>query len=521
VLLALGLAAANILLGNLNQDEGWYLLAALRTADGQWPYRDFLFTQGPVMPVVYGFLSPLWAPQGVLGGRVLTALLGLLSSAVAALLAARLAPASRRRDAAFTAWLLTACVPVHSYFTAIPKTYALTSLLLAAGFAMVARPGRWRSAAVAGALLGLAAATRISVGLALPVVGVALLLRRRDPAWRGAWLGFGVGGALALALTFGLCWLSFGDRFVFAQNYHATREGGTLGAWLALRVGFVSRSLQAYPLPWILGTGLLLTSWPWQSRRAASTIPPSPVLSATVWTVLAVTALHGLSPFPYDDYQTPVMPLLAAAVAALLWQRLDSAPAKALRAVPLLLAAAALLLAAASPLLMEWMVIRKDRFWFERKPRPDVLALRDVGHWVREAMPKGGVLLTQDAYLAVEAGSQVPAGLEMGPFSVFPGLGDEQARHHHVHTPATLEALIAATDAPLAATSGYTFALACPGTGPLPEADRQTLMDTLARYYEPVRNVPNFGQAHTTLTLWRRRLAPLGPETAVGPHGDQ
>lgn len=504
VLFALGLAATNVLLGNLNHDEGWYLLAALRTARGQWPYGDFLFTQGPAMPWVYGLLSPLWAPHGVLGGRILTTLLGLAASALAAGLAGRMAPSRRRNAAALTAWLLTACVPVHSYFVAIPKTYALTALLLSAGFLAIARPRGVLCAAVSGMLLGLAAATRISVGLALPVVGIALLLRRRDPDWRGAWIGFGVGGTLALALTYGLCWARFGDAFVFAQSYHATREGGSLAAWVSLRVGFVSRSLQAYPLPWTLGACLLAATG--LRRTAAPDAKLHPLVPTAGVTVLAITLLHALSPFPYDDYQTPAMPLLAAAVAAALWQCLDSAPPRVARLAPTVVALAAALTALASPLLMDWMVIRKDRFWFQRKPRPDILVLRDAGRWVRSQMAReGALLLTQDAYLAVEAGCDVPPGLEMGPFSLFPDLDDAEARRHHVHTARTLSTLIAETDAPLAATSGYTFALACPGTGPLPEETRRALFDVLARRYEPIREIADFGQAHTVLTVWRRR----------------
>jgi hypothetical protein len=54
------LAAASVWLGGLNQDEGWYLYAAQLVRDGRMPYRDFFFTQGPLMPVVYSFLVPVF-----------------------------------------------------------------------------------------------------------------------------------------------------------------------------------------------------------------------------------------------------------------------------------------------------------------------------------------------------------------------------------------------------------------------------------------------------------------------------
>ena len=48
------LAAVNVWFGPLNADEGWYLLAAQNVSRGMVPYRDFLYTQGPVLPFVYG-----------------------------------------------------------------------------------------------------------------------------------------------------------------------------------------------------------------------------------------------------------------------------------------------------------------------------------------------------------------------------------------------------------------------------------------------------------------------------------
>ncbi|MDD3604519.1 MAG: hypothetical protein PHD86_04960, partial [Kiritimatiellae bacterium] len=66
------LTAANILLGELNQDEGWYLYAAGQVARGALPYRDFAFTQAPVMPFVYAATDVLVRAWGVAGDRIVT-----------------------------------------------------------------------------------------------------------------------------------------------------------------------------------------------------------------------------------------------------------------------------------------------------------------------------------------------------------------------------------------------------------------------------------------------------------------
>ena len=59
--------------------------------------------------------------------------------------------------------------------------------------------------------------------------------------------------------------------------------------------------------------------------------------------------------------------------------------------------------------------------------------------------------------------------------------------------------------APWAAFSGYGLSIAAPGIVELPAAEQARLRAALERRYEPVRGIPDFGQAHTTLVIYRRR----------------
>ena len=518
------LALANVVLGPLNQDEGVYLAAARCVAHGLAPYRDFLFLQAPGLPVFYGLLSRLWDTPGsllgpLLSARLLTAVLGLAAAGLAGLAAARWAPAGRRRDAALLAWLLTACAPVHSYYASIPKTYSLASLFLAGGVLLLTRAGKVRSASFgAGVAIGLAAATRHSLALAAPAACLSLWLAaprgHRREGFRTAFF-CGLGVLFALVPAFGALFLTPGGRFTLA--YHSARAVPGAAQWLALRAGFVSRSAQAYPLLWLLAA-LLAVGIP---RRAARDAAPAEPSLVAAWTAAAaITAAHFLAPFPYDDYQTPVMPVLAAAAAASLARRSAPSPAR-LRA----LALAALVLAAASPLLLDWVVIRKDRLWFEMKRVPDTLVLRDVGRRVRALSDAAGGnrnLLTQDAYLAVEAGLPLPRGLEMGPFSFFPHLGDADAKRFRVHNGNTLLRMVHSPFAPaLAATSGYAFAIDSPSADRVPEDIRSRILAEIAEAYEPVETIPDFGQSHTTLTLWRRAGPPPSPVEILPPNAPE
>jgi hypothetical protein len=506
---AVAIAAAAIAFGPLNQDEGWYLYAALETAAGRLPYRDFFFTQGPLLPVVYGWLAPLWADTGVLGGRIVTAALGLLASALGAVLAARAAAPGGRLAAGVTAFALAACGVYHAYFMTIPKTYALAGLLLAGGLLALtrcARGGRgglvW--AAAAGALLAAAAGTRLSLGAALAVTGLWLLANRRRLG--AAWLAFGIGGAIGLALVYGPFVLAAPEGFRFAQTFHTGRAGG--GALFV--AGSIARLLRGYlPL-----AGLAAAAAAWRlcgcSRQNAGGASDDGVAWPALWLWVAgtVAAVHLASPYPYDDYQVPVMPLTAAAAAAWLTGAAGrcAAPAAARAAAVWAVLAFCGLATAASPLVQDWFVIRQDRFWVVQKKTPDLAVLRRVGAALkrpgtRETAPR---LLTQDVYLAVESGRRVPAGLEMGPFGYFPDLDADQARRVLVLNRARLLEIIATTDAPDAAISGYAFAIGAPAMTELDAAEQRSIREALARRYSRVGEIRDFGQGWTTLELWSR-----------------
>jgi hypothetical protein len=501
LLLAVVLYAANLWFGLLNQDEGWYLYAALETLRGHLPYRDFFFTQGPVLPLVYGVLAPLWSPAGVLGGRALTALLGLGGCLLAAFLAARAVAAPRRLAAGTLVLAFLAVNVYHSYFTTIPKTYALAACLLLGGYAVLTGAGQPRRAwlaAIAGVLLAAAAGTRLSLGVLLAVTGFWLLWHRRAFGW--AWFWFGIGGGAGLALIYGPSVLQAREQFLFANSFHAAREGGRSLLFVA---GSVARAIRGY-LPLAL-FGVALAAWQaWTPRRddtpAADARPSWPGL--WLLSFAAVFAVQLLSPYPYDDYQVPIFPLLAAAVAVLAVQ----ATADALRpAVVWVAVAGAILAAVASPINQDWFLLRQDRFWAVKRAPSDLAKLRQVGRQLREIAPADRPLLTQDTYLAVEARRRVPAGLELGPFGYFPELDDAKAARCRVLNRAGLLRLLRQTDAPVAAFSGYALAIGAPSMKELSPEAQSELWQAVADRYDQIDTVPDFGQGATKLGIWTLR----------------
>ena len=129
--------------------------------------------------------------------------------------------------------------------------------------------------------------------------------------------------------------------------------------------------------------------------------------------------------------------------------------------------------------------------------------LKAVSDVVRKHSSGSDLLLTQDLYLAVQAGRRVPRGLEMGPFSYFPDLSPDRARRLKVVGQEGLEELLRTTPARLAAVSGYGFAIQSPGVVEVSEEDRSSFLRLLNLRYRPLGHFPGFGQANTTVDLYQ------------------
>lgn len=503
--LAVALGSFVVWWGALNQDEGWYIYAAQMVRSGLLPYRDFFFTQGPALPFIYSLFTPVWAQgsplAGIVGARVVTFLIGLGGSIACAYLAALLTTGEnvRRRTAALIAFTLLACNIYHVYFTTIPKTYSLGSLFVLLGFLSLVQGVRKKCAAlfcVSGFLLALASGTRISLVLILGVVGVSLLLMFKHYRWAFFW--FGIGGVIGLALTYG--YFAFDDAsrttLLAAQEYHASR--GASGLMFA--IGSISRLVRGYFALVVVGV-MACAMWGAKhyggqsdgEKSDASTVFLSWVL---ILSALVVMGLQLAAPFPYDDYQVPVMGLIAAVAAA----RFASYKGNAFVACALVFLATF-----SSPLLQEWKAHPQDRFWSRLKEQSEVAKLREMGREINELDPGGKELLTQDLYLAVETGRTVPRGLEMGPFSYFPKWSEERAAAVHVLSRKALRKLLESAPCRIAVMSGYAFAISAPKCDETPFDEQVELFGILKQHYELCDTEKDFGQNATTLLVLCRK----------------
>lgn len=488
------LVGAAVWLGALNQDEGWYLYAANMCAEGKILYHDFFYTQAPVMPILYSGFTWVWDSFGILGARIFTATIAFVALMFFAETASRLVGKENRWVAALTVFILLGSNLYHLYYTAIPKTYALSSLLLSVGFFLLSfiKPDTGRTskrdayyALMAGVWLALAAGTRISLGAVLAVVGFALLFSFRRYRW--SFLFFGLGGIAGLALVYGpfLYFPQTREGLLAAQSYHAARGGFDP----VFTIGSISRLVRWYlPVFILLGLGF-------RSLRGG-------VADMLLWSFVAVFGVQMLAPFPYEDYQVPVMGLLAvfAAVSFVDGVRESAFDARKLLLVLGLSWAASF----GSPLLEKWMTNGQDRFWTRKKEKCELAQLRDVAKIIEAEDPGGKTLLTQDLYLAIETGRKVPEGLEMGPFSM---LSDRQWRELLSSAPCELAAL----------SLGYTFTIAPPACTEVPFETQREYWRLLKRDYELVMQEEDFGQNSTPLVILRRKQSSVGKGKEQSP----
>ena len=448
-------------------------------------YRDFFFTQGPEMPEFYKAFIWAWGSGGLLGARVFTLILGFAGIFFAVCLAQHLAPEGRKGEAALIVFLLLGCNLYHLYYVAIPKTYALASMWVMSGFLVLSYWSKKPIALIiAGFALAFAAGTRISLGAILCVVGLWLLCSRQ---WRFL-LWFCIGGFGGLALVYGpyLCDAGARAGLIAAQQYHAARGGFDL-VWA---VGSVSRLVRWYlPVFIVLGLG-------WGIKvKVKGESEQWNGLNLLLFSFLAVVIVQMLAPFPYEDYQVPVMGLIAVYAAVNFVRNVNTPPFTFTSHLHLLLVLGLCFANSfGSPLLEKWMTNGQDRFWSLKKEKCELAQLRDVAKRIEAQDPGGKTLLTQDLYLAIETNRKVPKGLEMGPFAM---LTDEEWKKLLTET--------APAECKIAALSGYAFAIEPPVCKERSIEKQMEYWTLLKQNYNLVDREEVFGQNATTLLMLKRK----------------
>ena len=289
----------------IDGDEGFYLLASRLVLAHRIPYLDFLYTQAPLLPYVYGmwmkFMGLTWV-----SARTLSAL---LTVTLGVAVYGHVCNETGRLLAGLSAVLLFATSALIFAWYPIAKTYSLAGLLLFLAYAMLSRLSPDSSSwwmACGGLLLGLSVDTRSYVAGVAPVFAWWIIRQSETSRRVSNTLWFLGGLAVGIAPSVLLFALS-PDRYLFNNlGYHAMRSSaGLVGdlrwkvhiARLAL-VGPEDNGLQFGMLAAMSVAGLVL----WRNRRSAA------FLAFLIAFVLGLVSI--LPTPPYTQYFCLCMPFL-------------------------------------------------------------------------------------------------------------------------------------------------------------------------------------------------------------------
>ncbi|MBX3012033.1 MAG: hypothetical protein KF832_11030 [Caldilineaceae bacterium] len=402
----------------VNLDEGWYLNAARLVYSGQTLYRDFAYTQTPLLPYLYGLLQPL-VGLGLYQGRALTVLLAL----AAWLLSAR----SAYRLGGWRAGLFCLALLATSFFAAAQytytATYALTAFLMAAAIDLSLRAGPERRRTILAALLmSLAVTVRLSTVVVLPIFLIYLVLRSEQRVQTFWWALFTMG--LTLGLGLGCYWWWSGELMLYdIWGFHLDRILRT--RWQLRKIQ--ERTLKTafdFAVPLLLGG--LGTLWGLYRLKRQGWDGAPQALTVAIGLTLMAGALFGahIIPRTTDSYYNSLqLPMLCTAGALVLGQ-LSRPIAKPLTYwVPLVLVVL-------NGFTQGYATWRDGALTFP--PQNQIAVVRRAAQLVRDYTAPNTPLVSFNQHLALEAQRPTPPGYEMAIFSYRPTWTLEQAHAYKV-----------------------------------------------------------------------------------------
>ena len=201
--------------GRMSADEGFYAIASRNVMHGEIPYRDFAYTQMPLLPYLNGAAMSVlgWQMDTQRAINVFWALIGMV--AVVLTLRYRFASWEPALLAAFT----VAASPYWCEFQAMGKTYGAAGMFLAlATCTMLMKWPLYRRTVLVALLGTLATGCRLSVAPVIAFYIVALIIEAKDIKQRSILLAVSAAIAAVLLLPFYL--LAPGNMFFLVYEYH-------------------------------------------------------------------------------------------------------------------------------------------------------------------------------------------------------------------------------------------------------------------------------------------------------------
>ncbi len=304
ILLLTALATLFIALALLrpaDHDESQYVAAAVLTAHGLLPYRDFAYLQTPLQPFVLAPIAVLTGAWTWPALRLTNALLGLATVAFVHAAARRTGagPATARLCAALFA---TTDILLFSIGTA--RNDALPAACLAAALWLILREDRTRAGALTiGLLLAAAVAAKISYAFPAAAYGLYALAHPRHRVWLVAL------GAVPVVAFVGWTFALSPEGFLFGTLHFPAQAPAEYYAARPWKLSLAAKALDTLKFL-ALGAALpaLVLVARAAIRRRRVTLPDLLVLAGLVAALLPVPT--------WRQYLLPMLPPLFVALAA-------------------------------------------------------------------------------------------------------------------------------------------------------------------------------------------------------------
>ena len=322
LLLQLAAALVFVFYRTVDADEGFYLAAAQRVADGMMPYVDFFFPQAPLMPLTF-FAFSGWGIESLLLLRVLATLAGLATTYVMYQLVKR---TMRSSTVAATASFLMAFGGLFLTWHSTFKPYAFVDLALLISFSFLLRSGEDESIDskaifFAWLALGFAINFRSIFVVLIPIYVYALVLaarRARSAIAKPA--GIAALGILLPSLPAIYLLISSPEQFYFNNlGFHLQREPIDSVAKLVLHKLTVLGKFFALPQTILLVGAAIASYFLMRSRYVQKTI----IYKSAGLFALVITAVY-LVPTPmhlqYFQQATPYLIMMSLPTAAYVLQ---------------------------------------------------------------------------------------------------------------------------------------------------------------------------------------------------------
>ena len=452
--LYLGIAGYFVQHGMINFDEGFYAYVAREAMRGRVPYRDFAYTQTPVLPYLQGAAMSVTG-YGVREQRWINAACGALALVLGLLVWRRHGVRWGHCVVLALVWCL--CVPL-LYYDTIGKTYAWAQLWLvvaATAFFVPARP------LIKLALFSLAGV--LAVGCRLTVL----------PAVLGLWVGL-VGlekERLSWTLLFavpGLTALLILGPFFAADPMNASFWGLYYHFWYHSQSALPSQHLGSLwqSIVMVPGIAMLVVvslAGAWRNPREPGS-----------WILLAGLAGWMLSaglPDVSTDYAIPCLPLAIVGSGCLFRPALHSSRAMTVGfPVGLLALTVGRLFFVPSDIFLDGYLAAVER----------------TGAYVHNHTRPEDKVLTPMPEIALAAQRDVPAGLELGKFGVTVEMDDATALRRHILTSERLRELIDHAQVPMVVLCRFrngNFAWSVPSLRHFSGPFRRRLFEPLLQHY--------------------------------------